>query len=99
MAGASLGGWLAMEIATRDALRIRAMTLHAFAHRHGRGAKTVRETLIGYVKEAGLGKLLALLQFGTLPADLTRRNMERFTESVMPDLRKAAKEFHGETVL
>ncbi len=62
-------------------------------------AKTVKETLIGYVKEAGLGNLLALLQFGTLPADLTRRNMERFTESVMPDLRKAAKEFHGETVL
>ena len=60
-------------------------------------AKTVKEKLIGYVKEAGLGNVLALLQFGTLPADLTRRNMERFAESVMPDLRKAAREFHGET--
>ncbi len=62
-------------------------------------AKTVKEKLIGYVKEAGLGNILALLQFGTLPADLTKRNMERFAESVMPDLRKAAKEMHGETVL
>jgi len=59
-------------------------------------AKTVKEKLIGYVKEAGLGNILALLQFGTLPADLTKRNMERFAGSVMPDLRKAAKEFHGE---
>jgi alkanesulfonate monooxygenase SsuD/methylene tetrahydromethanopterin reductase-like flavin-dependent oxidoreductase (luciferase family) len=62
-------------------------------------AKTVRETLIGYVKEAGLGNLLALLQFGTLSAELTRRNMERFAESVMPQLKKAAREMHGEVTL
>jgi alkanesulfonate monooxygenase SsuD/methylene tetrahydromethanopterin reductase-like flavin-dependent oxidoreductase (luciferase family) len=62
-------------------------------------AKTVRETLIGYVKEVGLGNLLALLQFGTLPAHLTRRNMERFAESVMPQLKKAAREMHGEVAL
>jgi len=54
-------------------------------------ARTVKEKLISYVKEAGLGNILALLQFGTLPADLTKRNMERFAESVMPDLKKAAQ--------
>ena len=62
-------------------------------------AKTVKETLIGYVKEIGLGNLLALMQFGTLPADLTRRSMERFAESVLPDLKKAAREMHGEVAL
>jgi alkanesulfonate monooxygenase SsuD/methylene tetrahydromethanopterin reductase-like flavin-dependent oxidoreductase (luciferase family) len=59
-------------------------------------AKTVKETLIGYVKDIRLGNLLALMQFGTLPGDLTRRSMERFAESVMPDLRKAARELYGE---
>ena len=62
-------------------------------------AKTVRETLIGYVKETGLGNLLALLQFGTLSAELTKRNMERFAEGVMPHLKKAAREMHGEVAL
>lgn len=50
-------------------------------------AKTVRETLIRYAKEIGFGNLLAMLQFGTLPADLTRRNMERFAADVMPQLK------------
>jgi hypothetical protein len=59
-------------------------------------AKTVKETLIGYLKDIRLGNLLALMQFGTLPGDLTRRSMERFAESVMPDLRKAARELYGE---
>ena len=58
--------------------------------------KTVKEKLIGYIKEAGLGNVLALCQFGTLPADLTKRNMEMFAESVMPDVRKAAREMFGE---
>ena len=59
-------------------------------------AKTVRETLIRYAKEIGFGNLLTMLQFGTLPADLTRRNMERFATDVMPELKRAAREFHGE---
>jgi hypothetical protein len=33
------------------------------------------------------GNLLVLCQFGTLPADLTRRNMERFARDVMPGLK------------
>jgi hypothetical protein len=51
-------------------------------------AKTVRETLLKYVKELGFGNLLAMLQFGTLPAELTRRNMERFAADVMPALKR-----------
>jgi hypothetical protein len=33
------------------------------------------------------GNLLVMCQFGTLPADLTRANMERFARDVMPGLR------------
>jgi alkanesulfonate monooxygenase SsuD/methylene tetrahydromethanopterin reductase-like flavin-dependent oxidoreductase (luciferase family) len=62
-------------------------------------AKTVRETLISYAKEIGFGQLLTMLQFGTLPADLTRRNMERFAEGVMPHVKKAGRELYGEVAL
>jgi hypothetical protein len=58
-------------------------------------AKTVADKLIGYMKEIGFGNLLTMLQFGTLPADLTKRNMERFSEQVMPRLRTAAKELYA----
>ena len=49
-----------------------------------------------YATELGFGKLLTMLQFGTLPAELTRRNMERFATEVMPHLRAASKELHGD---
>jgi DNA-binding transcriptional LysR family regulator len=42
------------------------------------------------------GNLLVMLQFGTMPAEMTRRNMERFAQDVMPLLRKASKEQFGE---
>jgi alkanesulfonate monooxygenase SsuD/methylene tetrahydromethanopterin reductase-like flavin-dependent oxidoreductase (luciferase family) len=61
-------------------------------------AKTVREQLIDYTKQLGFGNLLVMCQFGTLPADLTKRNMERFAESVIPSLRKASRELYGEEV-
>lgn len=59
-------------------------------------AKTVTETLTRYQRDLGFGNLLVMLQFGTLPADLTRRNMDRFAESVMPALRRAAVAHQGE---
>jgi hypothetical protein len=34
------------------------------------------------------GNLLVMCQFGTLPADLTRKNMELFAREVMPALKK-----------
>ncbi len=52
------------------------------------GVQTVRETLLTYAREIGFGNLLTMLQFGTLPTDLTRRNMERFAMDVMPWLKR-----------
>ncbi len=34
------------------------------------------------------GNLLVMCQFGTLPADLTRKNLELFAKDVLPALRK-----------
>ena len=51
-------------------------------------ARSVRETLLQHARDIGFGRLLVMLQFGTLPAELTRRNMERFAESVMPALHR-----------
>jgi len=39
-----------------------------------------------------VGHLLAMLQFGTLPADLTERNMRLFCSEVMPALRALSAE-------
>ena len=50
-------------------------------------AETVRQRLTEYQKRLGFGKLVSMLQFGSLPADLTRQNMDRFARDVMPDLR------------
>jgi hypothetical protein len=58
-------------------------------------AATVADTLVGYMRQIGFGNFLGMLQFGTLPADLTRRNMERFATQVMPRLRQAAKELYA----
>ncbi|WP_210251706.1 LLM class flavin-dependent oxidoreductase [Neorhizobium galegae] len=50
---------------------------------------TVREKLEEYQAQIGFGHLLTLLQFGTLPAELTRKNMEIYSKEVMPYLRNA----------
>lgn len=50
--------------------------------------ETVRQRLEHYQKEIGFGHLLTLMQFGTLPADLTRKNMELYAAEVMPVLRE-----------
>jgi len=49
--------------------------------------ETVRQKLESYQKDIGFGHLLTMLQFGTLPAELTRKNMELFAAWVMPHLR------------
>jgi alkanesulfonate monooxygenase SsuD/methylene tetrahydromethanopterin reductase-like flavin-dependent oxidoreductase (luciferase family) len=49
--------------------------------------ETVRSKLEEYQNEIGFGHLLTLLQFGTLPAELTRKNMEIYANEVMPYLR------------
>ena len=46
--------------------------------------ETVRNKLLERQREAGFGNFLALIQFGTLPADLTRKNTELFATQVIP---------------
>ena len=48
---------------------------------------TVRERLVETIRQLGVGNLLGLFQLGTLPADLTRKNMTLFAEKVLPHLR------------
>jgi alkanesulfonate monooxygenase SsuD/methylene tetrahydromethanopterin reductase-like flavin-dependent oxidoreductase (luciferase family) len=59
-------------------------------------ARTVTDILVGHMKQIGFGNLLVLLQFGTLPGELTRRNMERFAQGVIPQLKKEGRALHGE---
>lgn len=49
---------------------------------------TVYELLVDNIKRLGVGNLLGLFQLGTLPHDLTNRNLELFSEEVMPRLRE-----------
>lgn len=51
--------------------------------------ETVARRLTEAYHEIGFGHLLTLLQFGTLPADLTRKNMDLFASRVIPALREA----------
>ncbi len=48
---------------------------------------TVRQKMVELIEAYGVGNVLALLQLGTLPADLTRRNMELYAREVLPHLR------------
>jgi alkanesulfonate monooxygenase SsuD/methylene tetrahydromethanopterin reductase-like flavin-dependent oxidoreductase (luciferase family) len=51
---------------------------------------TVRQMLEHYWKDMRFEHLLTMLQFGTLPADLTRKSTDLFAREVMPALRTAA---------
>jgi alkanesulfonate monooxygenase SsuD/methylene tetrahydromethanopterin reductase-like flavin-dependent oxidoreductase (luciferase family) len=49
--------------------------------------KTVREKIERVRDATGVNRLVTMLQFGVLPDDLTKRNMEMFASEVMPKLR------------
>jgi alkanesulfonate monooxygenase SsuD/methylene tetrahydromethanopterin reductase-like flavin-dependent oxidoreductase (luciferase family) len=51
------------------------------------GPETICRLLETYQAQIGFGQIMCLLQFGTLPHDLTRRNLERFATEVIPRLR------------
>ena len=51
-------------------------------------AATVRARIEQAKAEIGLGHLLPMLHFGTLPVDLTRKNIEMFARDVMRPLRR-----------
>ena len=50
-------------------------------------AATVAETLERRQSEMGFENLVSMLQFGTLPAELTEKNLRLFAAEVMPKLR------------
>jgi alkanesulfonate monooxygenase SsuD/methylene tetrahydromethanopterin reductase-like flavin-dependent oxidoreductase (luciferase family) len=49
--------------------------------------KTIRDKLKHFQKEVGFGYVLSMLQFATLPADLTRKNIELYAREVIAPLR------------
>ena len=49
-------------------------------------AETVAEQLSEMATEFGIGHLLAMLQVGTMPLELTLENIDRFAEGVLPRL-------------
>jgi len=51
------------------------------------GPQTVLNSFKNHWNEMRFGNLLVMCQFGTLPADLTRKNMELFARQVMPALK------------
>jgi len=55
-------------------------------------AATVVELLERRHHEMGFGKLVAMMQFGTLPAELTEKNLRLFAAEVMPKLRHVGAE-------
>ncbi len=52
---------------------------------------SARRALGAYWKDMRFGNLLVLCQFGTLPGDLTRKNMELFAREVMPAVKSLAQ--------
>jgi len=54
---------------------------------------TVRDKLKHYAERLGVGNLLGLFQIGTLPADLTKKNLTLFAQEVMPGLREINSKF------
>ena len=50
--------------------------------------ETVRQRLLAYIKDLRIGTILALLQFGSLPADLTAKSMHLYATEVVPFVRK-----------
>jgi alkanesulfonate monooxygenase SsuD/methylene tetrahydromethanopterin reductase-like flavin-dependent oxidoreductase (luciferase family) len=56
------------------------------------GPNSVVQQFEKYQKQIGFGKVITMMQFGTLPHDLTVRSMELFAQKVMPRLRHIAEQ-------
>ena len=55
--------------------------------------KTVRDRLTEALKTLRCGHLMALLQFGSMPAEVTRNSTDLFAREVMPHLRGLWSEY------
>jgi alkanesulfonate monooxygenase SsuD/methylene tetrahydromethanopterin reductase-like flavin-dependent oxidoreductase (luciferase family) len=53
-------------------------------------SETVRQTLEHHQKDIGFNVLVAMMQIGSMPAELTRRSMKLLAENVMPHMRDTA---------
>ena len=62
-------------------------------HVIGGSPATVREKLTEAIKLLRVGHLMVLLQIGSMPKDLTRKNMELFTQEVMPAVKDIWSEY------
>ena len=49
---------------------------------------TVRDQILEFTKEFGIGNLLVMLQMGGMPHDLTMKNIQLFAEEVLPYLQE-----------
>ena len=56
------------------------------------GPQTVASQLEEHQSKMGFGNLVTMLQFATLPHDLTKKNLEIFSKEVMPKLRHLGNE-------
>ena len=54
------------------------------------GPATVRELLARREEELGFGRFVPMMQFGTLPHELTVKNLHIFAEEIMPAFRDKA---------
>jgi len=50
-------------------------------------AETVRDQLLQAVRDLRVGNLMVLLPIGSMPNELVKENIDRFTEGVLPHLR------------
>jgi alkanesulfonate monooxygenase SsuD/methylene tetrahydromethanopterin reductase-like flavin-dependent oxidoreductase (luciferase family) len=62
-------------------------------HVIGGSPATVREKLTEAIKLLRVGHLMVLLQIGSMPKDLTRKNMELFVREVMPSVKDMWSEY------
>jgi alkanesulfonate monooxygenase SsuD/methylene tetrahydromethanopterin reductase-like flavin-dependent oxidoreductase (luciferase family) len=67
--------------------RVRAEKLNEDGQMLIGSAKTVLTRLKEFVDEDGVGNLVILNQFGSMPHEMAVANMERFARDVMPELR------------
>jgi hypothetical protein len=57
------------------------------------GPESVRQQLEEVAKALNVGQMMLLLQFGSMPRELVRKNTELFATEVMPHLRSLWSEY------
>lgn len=81
---------LAANLASRQGMSLQAQTLESLTEK-GTFVVGSADTVARKIKEAqavsGFKKLIVMFQFGTLPDELVRKNLQAFAEEVIPKLR------------